>query len=79
MRVLINHRLCTGCGLCRVLCPEVFTVTECFAFLRVKSIPPEREEACVKAVRRCPLSALTVREDGVSPAGARGRGVEKCQ
>lgn len=60
MRVIINHRLCTGCGVCGELCPQVFMVTECFAFLRVKSIPPRFENECRLAASRCPLAALSI-------------------
>jgi ferredoxin len=61
MRAIIDRGLCTGCGLCVELCPDVFAIEEYVARARIAEIPAAAEAACRRAARECPLAAIELR------------------
>ncbi len=60
MRVRINKNLCTGCGLCPDLCPEVFALDGYLAVLLVDEVPAASHAACRKTAAQCPLAAVEI-------------------
>ncbi|MGQ9455338.1 MAG: ferredoxin [Armatimonadota bacterium] len=49
---------CTLCGLCEDNCPEVFTMGDQKAEVKVDNIPAELEDKARKAAEDCPVQAI---------------------
>lgn len=49
---------CTLCGLCEDTCPEVFTMGDEKAQVKLDVIPPELEDKAREAADGCPVSAI---------------------
>lgn len=49
---------CTACGLCVETCPEVFEMGEDIAVVFDSEVPPEFEDAVLKAAEDCPVEAI---------------------
>lgn len=64
MRAVIDEGLCTACGTCPEVCPEVFELPDDaeVARVRVDPVPPELEEKCRQAADDCPVSAIALQE-----------------
>lgn len=60
MKVRVDADLCTACGVCEDICPDVFEVTEEIAEVKVEEVPAEHEEACQEAVENCPTEAIII-------------------
>lgn len=61
MKASVDPDLCTGCGLCIEICPEVFEMGEDdVAVAIVEEVPPDAQEACRQAADDCPIEAITV-------------------
>jgi ferredoxin len=63
MKVRIDKDLCTGCGSCEEVCPEVFEVAGDIALNRLgepTDIPQEYVNACMEAADACPVEAIIV-------------------
>jgi ferredoxin len=62
MRVVINEELCTGCGVCESLCPEVFKMED-----DEKAHVVNQEGCgdcdCQEAVDSCPSEAISMEEE----------------
>jgi ferredoxin len=61
MKVRIDKDLCTGCGSCEGICPEVFAVVGDTAENRLgesAEIPEEYVNACLEAVDSCPVESI---------------------
>lgn len=57
----VDEDLCTGCGLCEQICPEVFELgNDGVAY--VKEDAPDCEDAgcCEEAAESCPVEAITI-------------------
>ena len=61
MEIRVEHDLCTGCGVCETICPEVFEMDGGASAAKDEMVPPEAEGFCLEAVWMCPNSALYVR------------------
>ena len=59
MKVTVDPTLCTACGLCEDVCPEVFVMGEEVAEVIVDSVPAEHEESVIEAEDSCPVEAIT--------------------
>ncbi|WP_297438443.1 ferredoxin [uncultured Clostridium sp.] len=60
MKVLVDQDLCISCGLCEKLCNEVFTFDDYNLAVAINTeIPKKHEIATEKAVRQCPVNAIT--------------------
>lgn len=63
MKAKVDPDLCTACGLCQEICPEVFEPDDDgIAQVKVDEIPAELEESVRDAADQCPVEAITVEE-----------------
>jgi ferredoxin len=59
MKVSVDADLCTGCGLCEEMCPDVFEVDD-IAKVKVNPVPEAAESSCREAADGCPVDAISV-------------------
>ncbi|MBN2560021.1 MAG: ferredoxin [Phycisphaerae bacterium] len=62
MKAIVDEDLCTGCGTCEAICPEVFELVEDVAKVKANPVPPEEEDACCEAAEGCAVDAITIDE-----------------
>ena len=62
MKVRVDEGLCTGCGVCVEMCPEVFELKDDVSVVRVDAVPPEHEDVAREAAEACPVEAISVDE-----------------
>jgi ferredoxin len=62
MKAKVNSDLCTGCGPCEEVCPEVFQITGSVAEVIVDTVPAEAEDACREAMENCPTDAIAIED-----------------
>ena len=62
MKAIVDADLCTVCGTCVDVCPEVFQLGETIAEVRTDPVPVEYEETCREACDACPVDAIAIEE-----------------
>lgn len=63
MKVVVNHSLCVGHGVCESTAPAVFAVgDDAISQVRVGEIPADQHSAAKEAVASCPSQALRITE-----------------
>jgi len=63
MKATVDRDLCTACGLCVDVCPEVFDLDdEDMAVVKVDPVPPDAEDDCRDAADECPGEAIIIKE-----------------
>ena len=62
MKVRVDPDLCTGCGPCQEICPEVFEIRDDVSAVLVKEVPPELADAVREAADSCPPGAIIIEE-----------------
>ena len=62
MKVVVDENLCTGCGLCVDVCPEVFEMPEALSIVKAVEITEDIEEKVREAAESCPVEAIIVEE-----------------
>ena len=63
MIATVDRDVCTGCGLCPSLCPEVFQLDdEGLAEVIATPVPSVAEDSCRQAAESCPVDAITVEQ-----------------
>jgi len=62
MKVRVDENLCTGCGLCADICPEVFEMGDEVSIVKVDNISSELEEKVREAAESCPVEAIIIEE-----------------
>jgi len=59
MNVVVDPLLCTACGLCVELCPEVFEMGVEVAEVIADPVPLDQMECVEEAEESCPVEAIT--------------------
>lgn len=62
MKVKIDESLCTGCGICETICPDVFEINE-EGISQVIADDPCSYECCSEAAENCPEEAIIIEDD----------------
>ena len=63
MKVCIDPELCSGCGPCVDICPEIFELNEeGIAVVKVNEVSAELQDACKEAAGDCPTEAISIKE-----------------
>ena len=62
MKVFVDEDICTLCGICTDICPEVFELSETSCIVKPTEITEEIAEKVNEAVESCPVEAITVEE-----------------
>ena len=60
MKATVDPDLCTGCGLCVDVCPEVFELEGEVATVTVDEVSADVEDTAQEAVESCPVEAITL-------------------
>ena len=63
MFAVVDVDMCTGCGLCVDICPEVFEMEEDLAVVIADPVPVEAVDACREAQESCPAEAICLDEN----------------
>ncbi len=62
MKAKVDENLCTGCGLCVDICPEVFEMGDTVSTVKVDIVPHEFEDKTKEAAENCPVEAISIEE-----------------
>lgn len=62
MKAAVDRDLCTGCGLCPQLCPEVFEMDGDTAQVKGAVVPMEAAAACRETAESCPVEAISLED-----------------
>ena len=60
MKVMVDTGQCVACGLCAVICPDVFEMEGEHAGVKCYPVPVDQEDSCKKAAERCLVDAIMV-------------------
>ncbi|MBN2851138.1 MAG: ferredoxin [Clostridia bacterium] len=60
MRAKVDQLLCTGCGLCVDICPDVFEMDNDVAYAEEDNLDFTNIDDAVEASESCPVEAITV-------------------
>jgi len=62
MKVRIDESLCTGCGLCVDICPEVFEMPESVSMVKAPEVSGDLVDKVKEAAESCPVEAIIIEE-----------------
>ena len=62
MKAKVDEEVCTGCGPCEEICPEVFKIVDSVAIVKVNPVPPAAQARCREARDNCPTEAISIEE-----------------
>jgi ferredoxin len=65
MKAIVDKTICTGCGSCVEICPEVFELQDDLAVNKLgedRELPTDYEETCREAADACPVEAIIIEE-----------------
>ncbi len=58
MRVVVDKGICTGCGICADICPEVFGISGSVVVIMADPVLDGCEQSCQAASESCPVEAI---------------------
>ncbi|MCM8818190.1 MAG: ferredoxin [Candidatus Omnitrophica bacterium] len=61
MKVMVDENICTGCGLCVDICPEVFEMADTISKVKTENVPKELEDKVKEAAESCPVEAIIIK------------------
>ena len=64
MRIKIDRELCIGAGTCAALAPNTFELDNELKAVLKQGKGKDKEEDILAAAKGCPVSAITVEDDG---------------
>jgi len=56
----INEGVCTGCGKCVKICPQIFAMEDHLALIIDHAEPGQYKKACKKASEACAVGAIII-------------------
>lgn len=56
----IDEDLCTGCGKCVKICPQIFAMEDHLAVIMTNADPDQYKKPCRKAAESCALGAIII-------------------
>ena len=59
-KVTVDKDLCTLCGLCASIAPDVFEMGDETAFAKLDPVPDDQADACQEAADSCPEGAIVI-------------------
>jgi len=62
MKAQVNEELCSGCGPCEDICPEVFKIEDDVSRVQADPVPAGAEDSCREAMEECPTEAISIEE-----------------
>ena len=60
MKAIVDSDICTGCGECADICPEVFEMMDAISRVKADPVPATEEDTCRAAADACPVEAITI-------------------
>lgn len=60
MKAKVDEDVCTGCGPCEEICPEVFEIVDGISKVKVNPVPKASEDRCREAMENCPVEAISL-------------------
>ena len=63
-KIIIEKNLCIGCGMCTVLCPEVFELVNGKASVKEGADFEKNKKAIEEAIENCPVNAISLKKKG---------------
>ena len=67
MKATVDKDLCSACGICVEVCPEVFEMgDDDRAWAKVDPVPSDVEGSCREAADGCPESAIEIEENSLT-------------
>ncbi len=60
--VKVDEDLCTGCGVCSDMCPDVFELEDDVAQVKVEEVDGDLLDCAKEAAESCPVEAIAVEE-----------------
>lgn len=62
MKIIVDADLCTGCGLCVDICPEVFEMKDDVSIVKTSDVSGETAEKVKESQENCPVEAIIIEE-----------------
>lgn len=59
-KVKVDKELCSLCGLCASVAPDIFEIGEETAIVKLDPVPDELADVCQEAVDSCPEGAISM-------------------
>jgi ferredoxin len=61
-KIVVDANLCTGCGLCVDICPEVFEMKDDLSVVKTSDVSGDIAEKVKEAQESCPVEAIIIEE-----------------
>ncbi len=61
-KIKVDEELCTGCGICADICPEVFEMQDDLSVVKTSEASGEIADKVKEAQESCPTEAITSEE-----------------